>query len=141
MAQFELEPKQYQKQALQALTEFLQAVRASTAERGVMDEAALSTAFADTVAAFDPAIKSGAMRPKKYQNTYQQVPNVCLRIPTGGGKTLLGAHAIETEQFSGGNRSAIGRDSIHASTSFVSHPTRRPDNWRGLGNPCSRTSF
>ena len=95
MAQFDLEPKQYQKQALQALTEFLQAVRGSTAEHGVLDEAALNTAFADTVAAFDPAIRNGAMRPKKYQNTYQQVPNVCLRIPTGGGKTLLGAHAIE----------------------------------------------
>jgi type III restriction enzyme len=95
MAQFDLEPKEYQKQALQALTEFLQAVRESSAELGVLDEAALNTAFADTVAAFDPAIKNGAMRPKKYQNTYQQVPNVCLRIPTGGGKTLLGAHAIE----------------------------------------------
>lgn len=95
MAQFDLEPKQYQKQALDALTAFLQAVRAASAVHGVLDEAALNTAFAETVAAFDPAIKSGAMRPKKYQNTYQQVPNVCLRIPTGGGKTLLGAHAIE----------------------------------------------
>ena len=95
MAQFDLEPKQYQKQALHALTKYLQAVRAFSAVHGVLDEAALTTAFADTVAEFDPAIKSRAMRAKKYQNTYQQVPNVCLRIPTGGGKTLLGAHAIE----------------------------------------------
>lgn len=55
MAQFDLEPKQYQKQALHALTEFLQAVRVSSAVHGVLDEAALNAAFADTVAAFDPA--------------------------------------------------------------------------------------
>ena len=41
MAQFDLEPKQYQKQALQALTEFLQALRASTASSNCVSEATL----------------------------------------------------------------------------------------------------
>ena len=95
MAHFDLEPKEYQKQTLQALTEFLQTLRATSAAQGLVDEDALNAAFASTVAAFDPAIQSGGIRPKKYQNTYPQTPNVCLRIPTGGGKTLLGAHAIE----------------------------------------------
>lgn len=95
MTHFDLEPKQYQKQALQALTEFLQTLCTTSTGQGVVDEDALNAAFSSTVAAFDPAIQSGGIRPKKYQNTYPQTPNVCLRIPTGGGKTLLGAHAIE----------------------------------------------
>lgn len=95
MAQFDLEPKEYQKQALQALTEFLMKMRIVRETQATLDETTLNAAFAETVAAFDPAIKSGIMRCKKYQDTYPQVPNVCLRIPTGGGKTLLGAHAIE----------------------------------------------
>ena len=95
MAHFDLEPKEYQKQALQALTEFLQAARQARDEQSVLDTAALNAAFAATVTEHDPAMKSGIMRPKKYQDTYPQVPTVCLRIPTGGGKTLMGAHAIQ----------------------------------------------
>jgi len=95
MARFNLEPKEYQKQALQALTEFLQALRHVRDTQSVLDTHALNSAFTVTVTEHDPAIKRGIMQPKKYQDIYPQVPTVCLRIPTGGGKTLLGTHAIE----------------------------------------------
>ena len=33
-------------------------------------------------------------RNEAYQETFEGVPTICLRVPTGGGKTLLAAHAV-----------------------------------------------
>ena len=33
-------------------------------------------------------------RSEPYQEAFEGVPTVCLRVPTGGGKTLLAAHAV-----------------------------------------------
>lgn len=69
--------KTYQKNALAVLTEFLQACR--------------SQPVAD---AFHAAIASQGRGTERYQPVFEEVPSVCLRVPTGGGKTLLAAHAV-----------------------------------------------
>ncbi len=63
--------KRYQEHALDALTVFLRAAR----ERGV------KAAFEDGGYGYN-------------REPFGEVPCVCLRIPTGGGKTLLASHAI-----------------------------------------------
>ena len=68
--------KTYQQQALDALTAFLQRCRSQP----------VATAFAATLA--------GQERAVPYQLIFGDTPAVCLRIPTGGGKTLLAAHCI-----------------------------------------------
>ncbi|MEK4034363.1 DEAD/DEAH box helicase family protein [Methylocystis sp. IM3] len=47
--------------------------------------------------AFDQTEKPGVRTPRPYQPLagLETVPYVCLRLPTGGGKTLLSAHAVE----------------------------------------------
>ncbi|GBR54909.1 type III restriction enzyme res subunit [Neokomagataea thailandica NBRC 106555] len=76
-----MELKDYQRRALDALRTFL-------------DQAAIR----DHVAAYNAACAVG--RPGGYAASYQplaglpDVPYCCLRLPTGGGKTLLAAHAI-----------------------------------------------
>ena len=64
--------KRYQEQALLALDSYLRAATRSGAR----------AAFeAETGYGYNP-------------EPFGEVPCVCLRIPTGGGKTLLGAHAV-----------------------------------------------
>ena len=63
--------KKYQEHALEALTVFLRAAR----ERGA------KAAFEDSGYGYS-------------REPFGEVPCVCLRIPTGGGKTLLASHAI-----------------------------------------------
>jgi type III restriction enzyme len=73
-----LQLKLYQKRALLSLDRFLEAARLEGPAK----------AFAETV-------------DKGLVNTYKPlpglltVPYVCLRIPTGGGKTVMGAHIIQ----------------------------------------------
>jgi type III restriction enzyme len=38
----------------------------------------------------------GVARPVRYQNIIPQVPHVCVKVPTGGGKTYIAANAIRT---------------------------------------------
>jgi type III restriction enzyme len=71
--------KQYQKNALDALTGFFQACR--------------SVSPAD---AFRAALATqNRLNEANYVDVFDGAPSVCLRIPTGGGKTLLAAHAID----------------------------------------------
>jgi type III restriction enzyme len=64
--------KRYQEQALQSLSDYLRAARV---------QGAASAFTAKTGYGYNA-------------QPFGEVPCVCLRIPTGGGKTLLGAHAI-----------------------------------------------
>lgn len=68
-----LEPKQYQKDSLNTLKQFF-------------------TLAASVGAA--QAFKECIDEPVPYNDRMNGVPSVCLRVPTGGGKTLLGAHSI-----------------------------------------------
>lgn len=72
---FEL--KTYQKNALAELVQFLQSCR--------------STPIADV---FHAMLATQNRSDEKYQHVFDDVPCVCLRIPTGGGKTVLAAHAV-----------------------------------------------
>ena len=71
---FEL--KIYQQGVLTALNNFLLATRTKT----------VPEAFAATIA--------GQGRTDPYHALFGDVPSVCLRVPTGGGKTLLAAHSV-----------------------------------------------
>lgn len=71
-----LQLKKYQEDALSVLDGFLQATRSKP----------IAEAFALTLAE--------QKRNDRYQDRFPGVPSVCLRVPTGGGKTLLAAHSI-----------------------------------------------
>ena len=85
--------KKYQSETLDALESFLSA--STTVD--------LAGAYAQTLATRSRRVSlvpnDGGEAP--YRDTFAKaegarpgVPHVCLRIPTGGGKTVLGAHAI-----------------------------------------------
>ncbi len=72
-----LKLKQYQDNALATLTQFLQACRSVPTEE-----------------AFKAILASQNRVNEPYQAVFGDVPSVCLRIPTGGGKTIMAAHAV-----------------------------------------------
>ena len=73
---FEL--KTYQKETLQALREFLEEARLMSVEE-----------------AFTRAQQRQNRQPLPYlHHDFGQVPYVCLRLPTGGGKTVLASYAV-----------------------------------------------
>jgi type III restriction enzyme len=71
-----LELKSYQLRTLTVLSNFLLATRTKP----------IAEAFAAAIA------EQGRNEP--YHDIFEGVPSVCLRIPTGGGKTLLATHSI-----------------------------------------------
>lgn len=80
MAAVNFELRSYQRASLHSLRDYLRAV---VQFDGIAKNAAKS-AFQDrTNAPYTPAPKID-----------EQVPYVCLRVPTGGGKTIVGAHAV-----------------------------------------------
>ncbi len=72
-----LKLKTYQENALSVLAQFLQACR--------------SAPVAD---AFHAMLVMQNRGNERYREVFDEVPSVCLRIPTGGGKTLLAAHSV-----------------------------------------------
>lgn len=80
--------KRYQQEALAALADFL------AGARGADTDAKVEAAFhAARRAALGESAPPMPYRPLSRENVV--VPQCCIRIPTGGGKTLLAAHAIE----------------------------------------------
>jgi type III restriction enzyme len=77
-----LELKPYQRHTLETLKLFLEATRLSS----------------DPKAAYDEVMQTLEAPYRSYLaiNGLEKVPYVCVRIPTGGGKTLLAAHTVET---------------------------------------------
>lgn len=72
--------KQYQRDTLDALTYFLQKARS----RPVAE-------------AFELALQEFRVKSAPYREySFGQTPYVCLRLPTGGGKTVLASHAIRS---------------------------------------------
>lgn len=69
--------KNYQQSALTVLSEFLTATRSKP----------VPEAYAATLATQN---RLG----ENYQSLFGDVPCVCLRVPTGGGKTIMAAHAV-----------------------------------------------
>lgn len=90
--------KAYQRQALSALSDFLAGAQ----------EADPAQAFEAVVAAPQPdGLPTLRQRLGRYYRPYRpakglaDVPYVCLRLPTGGGKTLLAAHSIAAARDAG----------------------------------------
>lgn len=71
---FEL--KKYQRDALDALKGFLDRCRSASVQEAYREAIAVQH------------------RNDPYHDIFPEVPCVCLRVPTGGGKTLLSAHAV-----------------------------------------------
>ena len=92
---FEL--KDYQKKALGSSEEAGALESFFRAARGAQTAAALQTAFNQARrASMGEALRDVPYRPlAKEGEAGHLVPQVCIRIPTGGGKTLMAAHAIE----------------------------------------------
>lgn len=80
--------KNYQQNALAALESFF------TKARGTTTEQQTAAAF---LASRREALGDSAPHAmyRRFAETLPEVPQACIRIPTGGGKTLLAAHAIE----------------------------------------------
>ncbi len=84
-----LELKNYQKEALTALANFFDLAR------GAPDAAGLDAAFRQALLAQEVAAESiPPYLAQGFVNEAGATPYVCIRIPTGGGKTLLGTHAL-----------------------------------------------
>lgn len=79
--------KRYQQEALDTLARFFDLARGATEADGL--DAAFRQALQEMGAA------TAEIPPYESQG-FGTVPYVCVRIPTGGGKTLLGAHAVAT---------------------------------------------
>lgn len=108
--------KEYQKQALQALETYLRTARLQGAR-----------------AAFESETGYG------YQSQpFGDIPCVCLRIPTGGGKTLLAAHAVglmSREWPSAGPLAATTGAAKPLAVWLVPSETIRAQTLAALGNP------
>ncbi|MGH8514015.1 MAG: DEAD/DEAH box helicase family protein, partial [Gammaproteobacteria bacterium] len=72
--------KKYQTETLAVLQAYLEAARTVGAKP-----------------AFDDLDKAGVREPRPYRllEGLETIPYVCLRLPTGGGKTLLSAHTVK----------------------------------------------
>jgi type III restriction enzyme len=81
--------KNYQQEALSALGDFFARARHTG------DDAGLDAAFRAALAAQDiPQSQIPPYLGQGFASSSGSVPYVCIRIPTGGGKTLLGTHAL-----------------------------------------------
>ncbi len=72
-----LKLKNYQKKSLEALNRFF----------------VLASSFG-AKSAFEECIAENSLEAVNYNDRLEGVPSVCLRVPTGGGKTLMAAHSI-----------------------------------------------
>ena len=79
-----MELKNYQKAVIRDLERYLEIL---------MQTKNIETAYTRLWQEKDVKVGFGGM--PKYQNILPGVPNVCLKVPTGGGKTFLAANAIE----------------------------------------------
>lgn len=80
--------KPYQQDALAALDAFLAAARGCTTAEQM--QGAFTTARREALGEQAPLLQ---YRP--FSAEQPEIPVACLRIPTGGGKTLMAAHAVE----------------------------------------------
>ena len=70
--------KLYQTRALSSLEKFLDVARLEGPSK-----------------AFEQTVDAGLVSDYKLMPGLPEIPYVCLRIPTGGGKTVMGAHIIQ----------------------------------------------
>jgi len=84
----ELALKEYQAKALDALSAFVTAARGQRTSEQM--QAAFDGARREALGEAAPALPY-----HRFSDESPELPIACLRVPTGGGKTLMAAHAIE----------------------------------------------
>ena len=80
-----MEMKRYQKKVIQDLSRYMELLN----QEGNMGKA--YTAFWN-----EKGVNVGFGGVKPYQNILPGVPNLCLKVPTGGGKTFIACNAVKT---------------------------------------------
>ena len=81
-----MELKKYQKRVIDDLNDYLNFL-ASTQS--------LSRAYSEYWEARHVTVGSKTSHVQEYQNTITDVPNICYKVPTGGGKTFLAAASVK----------------------------------------------
>ncbi len=88
-----MELKRYQTAALEKLQMYLEAVRAAQAKRAQLAATGIDIPYEWDKHAWQQAGGIHEYKPRT-SKAGEQVPNVCFKIPTGGGKTFLATKAV-----------------------------------------------
>lgn len=81
-----MELKKYQKRVIDDLNDYLEILTSTQS---------LSRAYSKYWEARHITVGSKTSHVKEYQNTITDVPNICYKVPTGGGKTFLAAASVK----------------------------------------------
>jgi type III restriction enzyme len=87
-----MELKQYQQRSIDILSKYLKALKDNQVRQVQAD--ALKIPFNWVTTAWDE-IKRGTQYRPRMSGDKKPIPSVCLKVPTGGGKTLLAVRAID----------------------------------------------
>lgn len=89
-----MELKEYQQKTLHQLRKYLEALQECAATAHRLEEAQIFTGYNVFEEAWLKIIGKRNYQLRK-NGLNQDIPQICLKIPTGGGKTLLATHAID----------------------------------------------
>lgn len=81
-----MELKKYQKRVIDDLNDYLEFLTSTQS---------LSRAYSEYWEARHITVGSKTSHVQEYQNTITDVPNICYKVPTGGGKTFLAAASVK----------------------------------------------
>ena len=81
-----MELKKYQKRVIDDLNDYLEILTSTQS---------LSRAYSEYWEARHITVGSETSHVQEYQNTITDVPNICYKVPTGGGKTFLAAASVK----------------------------------------------
>lgn len=87
--------KEYQKTTLERLSDYLRALDKCRAKKALADS--LEIHYKWDVDAWE-TVRPGAPYVPRHTGSGQILPTICFKVPTGGGKTLLAVHAIDSIQ-------------------------------------------
>ncbi len=93
--------KEYQQEAIQSLDRWLEAIHEAKAEidRKAEDLESIGYQISKDEANFPKHAWQHLQQPSEYvsrtTDSDEPIPHICLKVPTGGGKTLLGAASVE----------------------------------------------
>jgi type III restriction enzyme len=90
-----MELRSYQQQTLALLRQYLEALREAQKQRDQVKELGLDIAFEWTRDAWQCIKLRGQAYQVRLNGAGEEVPTVCFKIPTGGGKTLLAVKSID----------------------------------------------